>query len=133
MGENDQRQRRQRLGDRRFLELGEAGVEIHPLEVGIVLEPGRDLLLQARERRKLLGTQRRLQPSVLLLVRRVDEDQPGDLIRVGGGVEADDDAAHGVADQDVGAGTPAARRRACRSATASAAVRGIGAGSLRLR
>ena len=32
----------------------------------------------------------------------IDENQPGDLIRVGGRVEADDDAAKGMADQHIG-------------------------------
>ena len=32
----------------------------------------------------------------------IDENQPGDLLRVGGRVEADDDAAKGMADQHIG-------------------------------
>ena len=47
MREDNQRQRRQRVGGCRSLQFGEAGIEVHPLEFGIVLEPGQ-VLLQGR-------------------------------------------------------------------------------------
>ena len=83
---------------------GRAGVGVEPLAVRVIGEFRRSLLGEARDLRPLLRRQRLPLRRVVVLVRGIDEDQPHHLIRVGGGIEAGDQAAEGMAGQHVRTG-----------------------------
>ena len=104
VGEDDQGHRAQGGGRGRLPHLGGAGVGVEPLAVRVIGELRRPLLLEARDLRPLLRRQHLPHRRVVVLVRGVDEDQPHHLIRVGGGIEAGDQAAEGMTGQHVGTG-----------------------------
>ena len=104
MGEDDQWQRAQGGGRGRRPHLQPALASMSSRSTSRSSATSGAPGLEAHELRPLLRRQHCPHLPVVVLVRGIDEDQPHDLIRVGGGIEAGNEAAEGMTGQHVGTG-----------------------------